>query len=128
MADGCLRLVPVAWTNLSPPKVTELNGRPVLLALEPLSELATWVAARRENLRAGRDKLGPRDRREQNVASDGARRRGTLGTAASSGPGGTRATDKRKRRGAAAVVEQAGPSSSGGGSRKRDAQRERGTR
>ena len=46
-ADGHLRLLPVAWTDLVPrPAALAVQGRPVRWAPEALRALGAWVAAR----------------------------------------------------------------------------------
>ena len=128
MADGRLRLLPVAWLSLSPPKLAQVDGKPVRLALEALQTLADWVAARVAEAARDRRKLDHFDKLQDKVVPDGAPRTGTVGKTASSGHGRSRADNKVERRATAAVVEQAGPSGPGSRGGRRAAQGKRGSR
>lgn len=128
MADGRRRLLPVRWTSLSPPGMSEIAGRPVRFALEPLKTLANWVATRARGSRGDRQKFAHFDKQEDNVVPDGEARKGTTGAAAQRRGCAGGANDSRERRAAAAVVEQAGPPRTRGRSRGRGKERKRGPR
>jgi len=99
-ADGQLRLVPVAWTDLLPrPAALAVRGQPVRLAPDVLRELGAWVAARISGCRSPENlDFGGADAPE--LVLDAAP---TDGVAGEHRDGATRT-----------LVEQAGPSRTGG--------------
>ena len=112
MADGCERLLPVGWTSLHGPSRADLGEISGRLALEPLRELARWVAARPGVSNHDRRKVGHFDKWGDNVGLDGEVPSGALGREHDDLEHD--AADERSERGAAAaVVEQAGSSRSG---------------
>jgi hypothetical protein len=98
-ADGRLRLLPVAWTDLMPrPAALVVDGHPVRLAPEALRQLGAWVAAR-ITPGAPPEKLDSADALASKLKSDAAPRDGAAGP--------HRAGEDPP------LVEQAGPSRAG---------------
>ena len=122
LTDGRLRLMPVSWTSLHPPRTAEACGKRPLFELEALRTLANWVSARAKPGAPDCRKLDHFDKSQENVVPDGARREAPVGTTTVGGPGRGRASNTGKHRATAAVVEQTRPSRPRGRSR-RDPQR-----
>jgi hypothetical protein len=100
-ADGQLRLLPVAWTDLVPqPAALAVEGRPVRLAPDALRELGAWVAARISILSRSSEKLDCGEANARELKLDAAP---TDGVAGEHGDGA-----------ALTLVEQAGPTRPGG--------------
>jgi hypothetical protein len=122
-ADGCVRLLPVAWTSLAPPSVAEFAGKPVRLALTGLKELAAWVAARGSDSNSSGRKLAHFDKSKDNLARDGAASKRSSGKSAPASRRRGIAGQCSKHQAATSLVEQVGPPRPRGGSRRRGAGR-----
>jgi hypothetical protein len=123
LADGRVRFLPLGWTSLSPPTVSEIDGKPIRFALESLQLLASWVGSRLAESATKRQKLDHFNKCPQKVDPDGTSRTPAAGIAERGNRGGARADDTANRKATAAVVEQA--RSSRGRSRVGDRRRAR---
>jgi hypothetical protein len=91
-ADGRIRLLPLAWTNLQPrPEPLAVEGRIVRLAPDALRSLASWIGARVHD-----QKLDLTDR-EDHKRGDGVGKLASRGAAAAAVVGKARAPEARRR-------------------------------